>query len=563
MSIDFIDSINIHSYQFSIDNTEEYLHNKYMANNWPIVYILKNERLKEAYIGESINAINRMKQHLSSEQRRRLNSVIIISCDKFNKSAVLDIESQLISYMDADKAYALQNGNAGLVNHNYYQKSQYRSIFKGIWQKLLEQNYAKQPINRLDNSNFFKYSPYKSLSQDQNNSVIEILQQLNNKEKNTIIVEGAAGTGKTILAVYLVKLLITDIQDYHLDDEDETYSEQIRNVIELSKRFPNPKVALVIPMTSLRETLKKVFRNVRGLKGNMVIGPNDVSKNKYDILLVDEAHRLKQRKALTGYKAFDDANRRLGLDVHLGTQLDWILMQSQNQIFFYDESQSIKPTDIDKSRFDDIKVRSNNTVKLVSQHRVKGGLDYISYVEDLLNCRLNPSNHKFTSETYEFKIFDSFEEMRNDIRQKDKTYQLCRIIAGFSWPWISKNDKNALDITIEGLSYQWNTEHIDWINSVNAVNEIGCIHTSQGYDLNYCGIILGNEITYNPITNSIEIDETMYFDAKGKSGIKDPNELKEYILNIYKTMMLRGILGTYIYVCNKELRTYMSKFIKQ
>ena len=137
---DFIDSLKINSYQFSNKGSEEYELNEYMKDSWPVVYIIKNDKIKEAYIGESTNALNRMKNHLSNIERKRLNELLVISCDKFNKSAVLDIESQLISYMDADKQYRLQNGNAGLVDHNYYQRTQYRYVFEEIWKKLLTMN---------------------------------------------------------------------------------------------------------------------------------------------------------------------------------------------------------------------------------------------------------------------------------------------------------------------------------------------------------------------------------------------------------------------------------------
>ena len=129
----FVNSLTINSYQFSHKGSEEYVLNQYMKNFWPVVYIIKNDRINEAYVGESTNAINRMKNHLSNRDRQRLNELLVISCDKFNKSAVLDIESHLISYMHADNHYDLQNGNAGLVDHNYYQRTQYRFVFEEIW----------------------------------------------------------------------------------------------------------------------------------------------------------------------------------------------------------------------------------------------------------------------------------------------------------------------------------------------------------------------------------------------------------------------------------------------
>ena len=556
---DFVSSVEINKYSFSKAGSAEYVLNTYMNNLWPVVYIIKDDTIGEAYIGESTNAINRMKNHLANEDRKKLADLLIISCDKFNKSAVLDIESNLIQYMSSDGRYKLQNGNTGLINHNYYQREQYQGLFDNLWEHLLVEKYAKNPLSRIDNSDLFKYSPYKSLTNDQHDSVLEILGLLTKKEENTIFVEGGAGTGKTILAIYMMKLLKTDIMDHHLDAEDETYSSELRMISQLKEKFPNPRVALVVPMTSLRKTLNKVFANVKGLKSSMVIGPSEVSKNEYDVLIVDEAHRLRKRKNITNFKSFDDANKLLGFDIHEGTELDWILKQSKNQIFFYDEGQSIKPSDIDQAKF--IKQKwSASLLKLVSQHRVKGGMDYINYIDKLLHCRLEKGDKKFESEHYEFVLYDSLTDLYADLKKKEDEFGLCRLLSGYSWEWKSaKND--VPDITIEGLNLKWNTTNEDWINSPNAFNEVGCIHTTQGYDLNYTGIIFGKEITYNPETKQIEINTSQYFDKKGKQGIEDPATLKAYILNIYKTMMLRGIRGTYVYVCDEGLREYMKEII--
>lgn len=130
------------------------------------------------------------------------------------------------------------------------------------------------------------------------------------------------------------------------------------------------------------------------------------------------------------------------------------------------------------------------------------------------------------------------------------------------WPWISKKDKSRFDIIIDGTKLQWNAVTEDWINTENSINEVGCIHTTQGYDLNYTGVIFGKEITYNKETKSIEIIKDNYFDKTGKQSIKNREELKNYIINIYKTIMLRGINGTYVYAYDPSLREYLSNFIE-
>jgi uncharacterized protein len=556
---DFIRSVQINKYEFSKAGSVEYALNAYMKNSWPIVYILKNDQVGEAYIGESTNAISRMNNHLANVDRQRLKDLLVISCDKFNKSAVLDIESNLIQYMASDGRYKLQNANAGLVDHNYYQREQYKKLFEQVWEHLREEKFAKNTLARIDNSDLFKYSPYKSLTQDQHESVLQILELLKREGDSTIFVEGGAGTGKTILAIYLIKLLKTDIREHHLDESDEIYSEEISKILRFKEVFPNPKVALVVPMTSLRKTLKKVFANVKGLSGSMVIGPSEAAKQEYDVLIVDEAHRLRQRKNITNFKSFDDTNEALGMDKHTGTELDWVIRRSKHQVLFYDEGQSIKPSDVEAEKFRRIR-REAVRLKLVSQMRVKGGMDYINFVDNLLHARLEPGDPKFESDNYELVLYDSLTQLYADLKKKEDEFGLCRLLSGYSWEWKSAK-ADVPDITIEGLNLKWNSTNEDWINSPNAFNEVGCIHTTQGYDLNYTGIIFGEEIKYNPATKQIEIDPTKYKDKKGKQGIEDPALLKEYILNIYKTMMLRGIRGTYVYVCDEALRRYFTSFV--
>ena len=116
-----------------------------------------------------------------------------------------------------------------------------------------------------------------------------------------------------------------------------------------------------------------------------------------------------------------------------------------------------------------------------------------------------------------------------------------------------------MDITIEDTKLQWNSTNKDWINTPNAINEVGCIHTTQGYDLNYTGIIIGHEISYKD--GQIVVDKSKYFDSTGKKSIKATGELHNYIINIYKTILTRGIKGTYIYVCDEPLREYLREFI--
>ncbi len=496
------------------------------GHNWPVVYIIEDK--KEIYIGQTVNAYYRSKQHFENPERRKLKDIHIITDEEFNISAAFDIESWLIQHIQADGQYVLQNLTGGLKNHNYYDKVKYKTKFEVAWDNLREMGLAKNTLADLKNSDLFKYSPYKSLTEDQYFIAKQIFKDIKKNEFNTFVVNGKPGTGKTILATYLFK---------YLKEQDET---------------KNMKIGLVVPMSSLRRTIGKVFSKIKGLKSSMVIGPNDVVKEQYDLLIVDESHRLQRRKGIMGYGSFDQVNKKLGLD-NSGNQLDWIMKSSKHQIFFYDENQSIKPADV---RPEDFRKLTTKKYELSSQMRVEAGGEYIKFIEDIFDLK-TPKQNNFGN--YDFKIYDNADKMVSDIKEKDKKHKLARVVAGYAWPWHTKPGSRSTqkhDIEINGLKLIWNSTAQDWVNSPNAINEVGCIHTVQGYDLNYVGVIIGPEFSYDIENKKLKVDKEKYFDTNGRNGITDPNELERYVINIYKTLLTRGIKGTYIYICDENLRKY-------
>ena len=163
------------------------------------------------------------------------------------------------------------------------------------------------------------------------------------------------------------------------------------------------------------------------------------------------------------------------------------------------------------------------------------------------------------SNDYEVHLCNSMEDMVAWVQAKDAECGLSRMIAGYSWKWSSKSEPTAYDIEIDNVSLRWNNTATAWIHSPGAVSEVGCIHTTQGYDLNNAAVIVGNEIGYDKKKGEIIINEDQYFDKNGKHSTANREELKSYILNIYKTILLRGIRGTCLYVCNEDLRELFSK----
>ena len=159
--------------------------------------------------------------------------------------------------------------------------------------------------------------------------------------------------------------------------------------------------------------------------------------------------------------------------------------------------------------------------------------------------------------------------MRREIRRKDAEVGLSRLLAGYAWAWKTKSDKTAFDIELDGERLRWNSKQVDWIASPKAIDEVGSIHTVQGYNLNYAGVIIGPDLRYDAVKGRLIVDRDSYFDTKGKEnnralGKTYTNEdLLRFISNIYVVLLTRGILGTYVYVCDPALRAHLRQFIPQ
>lgn len=566
----------INEYDFN-EKGRSVLSKEKRGKDWPVVYLIHND--EEIYIGETQSAYHRMDQHLKNPNREKLKIMNIIFDDEFNKSAVLDIEQQLIQLCGADKKYKLQNLNGGQSEkHNYYQREKYLNKIESIWKELSKRGMTNMSIEDIRNTDLFKYSPYNTLTSEQNEVCKEIIYDIIDKLTKgidaTSIIHGGAGTGKTIVMINMIfKLINCNKLEIDFSEEQESLTDNNQMIHDLKKFIHDYghelKIGYVVPMTSIRKTLKTVFNETKnGLKASMVIGPFDVFKEKYDVIFVDEAHRLAQYKNIGFRGEYSKNAQKLGKNPYDVTQLDMIVANSKYRILVYDRNQTVKGSDITPQQFD--KALNESSVSkfyLTTQMRCIGGELYTDYIDNIFNC--NQSDY-LEMDNYDFKMFDDVNEMVVKIKSLDKKYGLCRNAAGYSWEWISKGIKgynNVIaqgkeDIKIGNYKYVWNMTNEEFIISANAVNEIGCIHTLQGYDLNYVGVILGEEIDYNPNTNQIEIDLDKFFDKYVKQGC-DAKTVENFIINSYKVIMYRGIRGCYVYACNKNMQEYLSKFISK
>jgi DUF2075 family protein len=565
----------IHRIPFDRDSLAAWAATDPRSANWPVVYTI--DGLSHVYVGETVHLLSRMRQHLARRDRGHLTSARVVIDEMFNKSVCLDLESFLIKRFSGDGKYQVLNANAGMTGSDYYQRETYREQFEEIFDQLRAEGLFDKSAADIENSDMFKLSPYKELNYDQRTAILAIVEQLfddlRSGQPSTAVVEGQPGTGKTIVGIYLIKLLSDIKLNTSLIEADSDAIFAGFFTQENADLLADFRMALVVPQQSLRKTVEKVFTKTSGLSKSMVLSPFQVGDlgEQYDLLIVDEAHRLQQLSAtmptlITKFKA---TNRRLfNGDEAGGNQLDWINRMSTHRIFLLDPEQSIRPAsdlppDVVRSLAAEAST-NGRSFALTSQMRVRAGQDYVGYVRALLSA--SPPDPIAFSE-YELKLFDDLGEMREAILAREKEVGLSRLIAGYAWKWRSKTDKSAPDIQIDGLDLQWNNTATDWISSATSINEVGSVHTTQGYDLNYAGVIIGPDLRYDPAARRLRIDRESYHDGKGKANNKmlgleyNDDDLLGYIRNIYAVLLTRGIRGTYVYVCDPALREHLARFI--
>ena len=190
----------INSYSFNLDG-KVLVSKEKLGKDWPVVYLIHNN--DELYVGETQNISGRFDQHLQNSSRQKLNTINIIFDNEFNKSAILDIEQSLIQLFGADKKFKLQNLNGGQSEkHNYYQREKYLNKIDKIWNELSRLGMTNNSLQEIKNSDLFKYSPYNTLTSEQNEVckliIYDIINKLTNDIVGTAVIQGGAGTGVPI-----------------------------------------------------------------------------------------------------------------------------------------------------------------------------------------------------------------------------------------------------------------------------------------------------------------------------------------------------------------------------
>lgn len=285
--------------------------------------------------------------------------------------------------------------------------------------------------------------------------------------------------------------------------------------------------------------------------------------NTLGALIVDEAHRL---------------NMKSGMYSNLGeNQIKEIIKTARFSVFFVDDCQRIHMKDIGSVNY--IKQCAEemgadvHLEHLNSQFRCNGSDGYLSWLDNALQIR-ETANIRLTEEDYDFRIYDSPTEMFDEIKRKNQTNNKSRVVAGYCWDWKSKKDHTAFDIIIPQYSFrkQWNFNSTEpWLIGEKSIDQIGCIHTCQGLELDYVGVIVGPDLSYKNnrvVTDGFKRspnDQSLKgFKAMAQRKPTEALQAADAIIkNTYRTLMTRGMKGCYVYFCDKALAEHFRELMAE
>ena len=358
-------------------------------------------------------------------------------------------------------------------------------------------------------------------------------------QKQVLIINGGPGTGKSVISINA----LARITSARLNARYVTPNGAPRKVYE-------SKLSGIIP----GDTFKHLFTG----SGSFW----DSEEDTYDALIVDESHRLTMKS---------------GFMKNLGeNQIKEIIHAARTSVFFIDEAQKVTWADV--GEIDAIEEAAElagaqvHHLTLSSQFRCGGSDDFLAWLDDALGVQPTP-DHYFSTERFDFQIFDSVKELEKTIRERNKESNKARLVAGYCWEWVSKNDSEKFDIVFpaEKFKMKWNLSASSqtWIIQPNSVNEVGCIHTCQGLEVDYVGVIVGDDLVardgelFTQPSKRAKSDKSLngFKKAMKESPIEAELKADEIIRNTYRTLMTRGMKGCYVYFTDSETSKHFKKIL--
>ncbi len=363
-----------------------------------------------------------------------------------------------------------------------------------------------------------------------------MLQCLKDQKKRTILVRGGPGTGKSVLAVNLLMHFITSACNAAYVTKNSAPRQAFLSILSQNKAENIAEIS-------------QLFRSPFGLAS--------VPANSYDCLIVDEAHRLVK-------KMYGDWNGE--------NQVKECINASLLTVFLLDEDQAVTTKDIGSvqeiSKWCEelgSTIIMREETKLTSQFRCNGSDAYIQFIDNLLQRKEESIAVPLSELNYDFRLFDDASQMRDALREKNAINNKARMVAGYCYDWNVKNRRGDVDIELPGgFQAKWNLANDKiWAINPRSFEEVGCIHTAQGLEFDYVGVLIGKDLTYDKSSGRIVTNKSAISTDDKSSGIRGASEedARRLILNTYKTLLTRGQKGCYVYCEDEALREYFKKML--
>ncbi|MGF2940957.1 DUF2075 domain-containing protein [Enterococcus xiangfangensis] len=563
----------------SLNSLEEKIQNKGKKEqkvmlSYPTVYIVNDKKGSSkysVYIGETADIKRRTIEHLKElrEDWQELSDsdqakMFVVGHEHFNKSLTLDIENRLMQYLSSVEAVENLNNRRTNPQNDYYTSEELGSIFSEIWKKLQQKNKELFPLERIiRDSAIFKASPFHKLTREQMNArediILKVTEAINrNKEGQLIIVEGEAGSGKTVL----LSSLFYELSQLSLEESENVV---LKNTNQYLLVNHNQQLKVYEQIASKLGILSKRNQDVVSKPTRFI--NNHSEDEKVDIVVVDEAHLLwtQGKQSYRGKNQLKDLLKRAKVVVAV---LDRNQILSREQ--YWDEQDMLET--IHEANL------NNNYIHLENQLRINADKETVKWIRNLID---NGTIERIPvdSKNYAIKIFDDPEEMYKRIQKKAQNEEsgISRILATFDWEYVDKrkpDDDEYWNVKIGEWRLPWNlqlpqtrkekrrTRNQAWAEQAQTIGEVGSTFTIQGFDLNYAGVIIGPSVKYRD--GKIIFDKTASKNKKaiqmraGKNGEK--MDVSDFLLkNELNVLMTRGVNGLYIYAVDKELREALKK----
>ncbi|MDE3302514.1 DUF2075 domain-containing protein [Lacticaseibacillus rhamnosus] len=540
---------------------------------YPTVYIIHTDKKSAnrvtVYVGETSDIHRRTIQHLVDDPSKRTDwallsndrsaQMIVIGHQHFNKSLTMDIENQLMLYLSGVPAIKQLNNRRTNPQNQYFTAKEKNKIFVNVWEKLHRINKVVFPVQKVvEDSAMFKASPFHALTEEQLSAKERIFDHVksaltSNEIGQLILVEGEAGSGKTVLLSSLFYELATQLDQNGMETDAPVNKLSVYTLVNHEEQLKvYEQIATKLGISSAKQ--ERVMRPTRFINQHLA------SDAPVDVVLVDEAHLLWTQ----GKQSYQGKNQLMDL-----------LMRARVVIAVFDKHQVLRTNGYwEKTQLQKIeKLAGENIINLKHQMRMQASSQTIAWVDSLVHRhRIFPIPK---DKQYEIKVFNSPAQLQAAIKNKksDNENGLSRLLATFDWPYTQKGkDKPKWFVKIGGWQAPWNlelprtrrrgTKDIPWAEQEASLEEVGSTFTIQGFDLNFAGVIIGPSVKFRQGRIVFDPSKSCDSGATNKRTLSDNRKVSvatELIENELNVLLTRGVHGLYIYAVDPGLRQALLK----